>query len=83
VRDGLVLRLPDPVFVDATGVLEMIAKHSDEPRLRNERLKAERDERARQPEGSRKRWKKWCWVVLKFPSSSMGLLVSQRMGFLA
>ncbi len=40
-------RLPDPVFVEATGVLEMIAKNPEERRLYNERLKMERDERAR------------------------------------
>jgi len=40
-------RLPDPVFAEATGVLEMIAKNPDERRFYNERLKMERDERAR------------------------------------
>jgi len=39
--------LPDPVFAEATGVLEMIAKNPDERRFYNERLKMERDERAR------------------------------------
>ena len=43
----LTARLPDPVFAEATGVLEMIAKNPDERRLYNERLKMERDERAR------------------------------------
>jgi len=45
--EELVARLPDPVFAEAAGVLEMIAKNPDERRLYNERLKLERDERAR------------------------------------
>jgi len=45
--EELVSRLPDPVFAEATGVLEMIAKDPEERRLYNERLKMERDERAR------------------------------------
>ncbi len=45
--EELATRLPDPVFTEATGVLEMIAKNPDERRLYNERLKMERDERAR------------------------------------
>ena len=40
-------RLRDLVFAEATGVLEMIAKNPDERRFYNERLKMERDERAR------------------------------------
>jgi predicted transposase/invertase (TIGR01784 family) len=43
----LVRRLPDPVFAEATGVLEMIARNPEDRRLYNERLKMERDERAR------------------------------------
>lgn len=45
--DELVGRLPDRVFAEATGVLERIAKNPNERRLYNERLKMERDERAR------------------------------------
>ena len=45
--EELAARLPDPVFTEATGVLEMIAKNPEERRLYNERLKMERDERAR------------------------------------
>jgi hypothetical protein len=45
--EELTARLPDPVFAEAAGVLEMIAKNPDERRLYNERLKLERDERAR------------------------------------
>ena len=45
--EELTARLPDPVFAEATGVLEMIAKNPEERRLYNERLKMERDERAR------------------------------------
>lgn len=37
--------LPDPVFAEATGVLEMIAKDPEERRLYNARLKMELDER--------------------------------------
>ena len=40
-------RLPDPVFVEATGVLEMIARTPTERELYEDRLKAERDEWAR------------------------------------
>ena len=45
--EELAARLPDPVFTEATGVLEMIAKNPEERRLYDERLKMERDERAR------------------------------------
>lgn len=45
--EELTARLPNPVFAEATGVLEMIAKNPEERRLYNERLKMERDERAR------------------------------------
>ena len=45
--EELVSRLPHPVFAEATGVLEMIARDPEERRLYNERLKMERDERAR------------------------------------
>jgi len=45
--EELVARLPDPVFAEATGVLETIAKNPDERRLYNERLKLGRNERAR------------------------------------
>jgi hypothetical protein len=45
--DELAWRLQDPVFSEATGVLEMIARNPDERRLYNARLKMERDERAR------------------------------------
>ncbi len=45
--EELTARLPDPVFAEAAGVLEMNAKNPDERRLYNERLKLERDERAR------------------------------------
>ena len=47
VAEELIARLPDPVFAEAAGVLEMIARNPDERRLYNERLKLERDERAR------------------------------------
>ena len=40
-------RLPDPVFGEATGVLEMIARTPEERQRYEDRLKAERDERAR------------------------------------
>ena len=43
----LTARLPDPVFAEATGVLEMIGKNPGEGRFYNERLKIERDARAR------------------------------------
>jgi hypothetical protein len=39
--------LPDPVFAEATGVLEMIARNPEERQLYEVRLKAERDEWAR------------------------------------
>lgn len=45
--EELIARLPDPVFAEAIGVLEMIAQNPEERRLYNERLKMERDERAR------------------------------------
>ena|GEM_PF-271410 len=45
--EELIARLPDPVFAEAAGVLEMIARNPDERRLYNDRLKLERDERAR------------------------------------
>ncbi len=40
-------RLPDPVFAEATGVLEMIARNPEERQHYEDRLKAERDEWAR------------------------------------
>ncbi|WP_146514776.1 hypothetical protein [Rubripirellula amarantea] len=40
-------RLPDPIFEEATGVLEMIAKNPEERQHYEDRLKAERDEWAR------------------------------------
>ncbi len=40
-------RLPDPVFAEATGVLEMIARTPTERQVYEDRLKAERDEWAR------------------------------------
>ena len=43
----LVQRVPDPVFAEAAGVLEMIARNPEERRLSDARLKMERDERAR------------------------------------
>jgi flagellar biosynthesis/type III secretory pathway protein FliH len=39
-------RLPDPVFLEATGVLEMIARDPEQRSLYEARLKAERDSRA-------------------------------------
>ena len=36
----LIARLPDPVFAEAIGVLEMIAQNPEERRLYNERLLA-------------------------------------------
>jgi predicted transposase/invertase (TIGR01784 family) len=43
----LIARLPDPVFQEATGILEMIAKDPHQRSLYNERLKMERDQAAR------------------------------------
>jgi len=43
----LTARLPDPVFAEATGVLEMIGKNPDERTFYNKRLKVELDARAR------------------------------------
>ncbi|QDV62526.1 Rpn family recombination-promoting nuclease/putative transposase [Crateriforma conspicua] len=40
-------RLPDPVFAEATGVLQMIARNPEERQHYDDRLKAERDEWAR------------------------------------
>ena len=45
--EELARRLPDPVFAEATGVLQMIAKNPEERQLYEDRLKAERDEWAR------------------------------------
>ena len=45
--DELALRLPDPVFAEARGVLQMIAKNPEERQMYEDRLKAERDEWAR------------------------------------
>ena len=45
--EELVDRLPDPVFAEATGVLQMIARNPEERQLYDDRLKAERDEWAR------------------------------------
>jgi len=45
--DELALRLPDPVFAEARGVLQMIAKNPEEREMYEDRLKAERDEWAR------------------------------------
>ncbi|PAY19375.1 hypothetical protein CKO51_10870 [Rhodopirellula sp. SM50] len=40
-------QLPDPVFVEAVGVLEMIARNPEEKRFYESRLKMQRDEKAR------------------------------------
>ncbi|MEO1618528.1 MAG: Rpn family recombination-promoting nuclease/putative transposase [Planctomycetota bacterium] len=40
-------RLPDPVFNEAAGVLQMIARNPEERRLYDDRLKVERDQWAR------------------------------------
>ena len=45
--EELAYRLPDPVFSEAIGVLQMIAKNPEERQLYEDRLKAERDEWAR------------------------------------
>ena len=45
--EELARRLPDPIFEEATGVLEMIAKNPEERQHYEDRLKAERDEWAR------------------------------------
>jgi len=45
--EELALRLPDPVFTEAIGVLQMIAKNPGERQMYEDRLKAERDEWAR------------------------------------
>ncbi|WP_158249841.1 hypothetical protein [Rhodopirellula sp. MGV] len=39
--------LPDPVFTEAVGVLEMIARNPNEKRFYDARLKMQRDEQAR------------------------------------
>ena len=46
-HEELTRRLPDPIFDDATGVLEMIARNPEERQHYEDRLKAERDEWAR------------------------------------
>ena len=46
-REELLQRLPDPIFAEAVGVLEMIAKTPEERQVYDDRLKAERDEWAR------------------------------------
>ncbi len=45
--EELLCRLPDPVFAEAIGVLEMIARTPEERQAYDDRLKAERDEWAR------------------------------------
>lgn len=45
--EELVRRLPDPVFSEATGVLEMIARDPEQRSLYEARLKVERDARAK------------------------------------
>ena len=45
--DELCRRLPDPVFSEAIGVLEMIARNPEEKRYYESRLKMQRDEQAR------------------------------------
>ena len=45
--EELAHRLPDPIFDEATGVLEMIARNPEERQHYEDRLKAERDEWAR------------------------------------
>lgn len=45
--EELTQRLPDPVFDEATGVLQMIAKNPEDRQAYEDRLKAERDEWAR------------------------------------
>ena len=47
-EDELLRRLPDPVFAEATGVLEMISRDPDQRRLYEERLKFERDVKAKE-----------------------------------
>ncbi len=46
--DQIVQRLPSPVFAEATGVLEMIARDPKQRSLYESRLKAERDVRAKE-----------------------------------
>ena len=46
-REELLSRLPDPVFIEAVGVLEMIARDPNQRRLYEDRVKFEMDERAR------------------------------------
>ena len=43
----LIARLPGPVFREATGILEMIARDPDQRHLYNRRLKMQMDEKAR------------------------------------
>lgn len=45
--EELTNRLPDPVFNEAAGVLQMIARNPEERQLYDDRLKAERDEWAK------------------------------------
>ncbi|MCO8120161.1 Rpn family recombination-promoting nuclease/putative transposase [Stieleria sp. TO1_6] len=45
--DELRRLLPDPVFTEAIGVLEMIARNPEEKRYYESRLKMQRDEQAR------------------------------------
>ena len=51
--EELAARLPDPVFAEATGVLQMIARNPEERQLYDDRLKAERDEWARTEQAKR------------------------------
>ena len=46
-REQLLARLPDPVFAEAVGVLEMIARDPKQRQLYEDRLKFEMDERAK------------------------------------
>ena len=68
MADEPVLRLPDPVFAEGTGVLEMMAEHPDGRRPYNERLKAARPEWGGQSVGSR-RWCEGLTLIGRIPIS--------------
>ena len=54
----LTARLPDPVFAEATGVLEMIGKNLDERTFYNKRLKVQQDARLRYSQTLDEDWRK-------------------------
>jgi hypothetical protein len=54
----LTARLPDPLFAEATGVLEMIGKNPDERTFYNKRLKVQQDARLRYSQALDEDWRK-------------------------